>query len=166
MDDFDAHIQALSVAKALAILSYGESVAAYRYRTLCERTDDPLLRKTFQEMADSEQEHNEQVQKCLHDRYPGSDFVLTAEDKELVTIGTRLLELSRPDAMDEAIRVLHESELQTGRFYASLYRHTDDNSLKPLFKEMADECIDHARELTELIEHVERKGGSGSTAGT
>lgn len=165
MDAFETKIQALTPAKALAILSYGESVAAYRYRTLCERTDDPRLQRTFQEMADSEQEHNELIQRCLRERYPGADFILTAEDKEMVTVGTRLLELARPDAMDEAIRVLHESELQTGRFYAALYQQSADDGLRKLFKEMADECVDHARELMDLIQPGAGEATSGRAPG-
>ena len=52
MKDLEAKVRSLSPAKALAILSYGESVASYRYRTLAERTNDASLRHTLQTMAD------------------------------------------------------------------------------------------------------------------
>ncbi|RJP35117.1 MAG: hypothetical protein C4547_09990 [Phycisphaerales bacterium] len=154
MDDFDARIQLLSVGRALAILRHAESVAADRYRSLCERTDGPTLRTTFQELADLKEGNLQRVEKCLHDRYPGSDFVLTAEERELVTVGTLLPERSGPDALDEAIRILHQSELRTGRFCASLREHTPDPSLKPLFNTMADECADHAGTLAGLLDRA------------
>ena len=150
MKDLEAKVRSLSPAKALAILSYGESVASYRYRTLAERTNDASLRHTLQTMADEEQGHNEIIQAQLQKHFPGSDFVLSSEDKELASVGTRLLDLTGPDYFAKAMTLMYESELRTGRVYALLHEQPPVPSLAPLMKEMADECFEHAKQLSEL----------------
>lgn len=140
----------MSPAKALAILSYGESVAAYRYRILAERTAEPALKTQFQEMADEEQGHNEAVQAMLARHFPDADFVLTPEDKALVTVGTRLLDLAGPDSLHRAMEQIHASELLTGRIYAILGKHPPAAELEPVMQAMAEECFEHAQRLTRL----------------
>ena len=53
--DPQAKLRTLSLDKALAIAAHDESVAAYPYRTLTDKTDDARLRRVFAEMADEEQ---------------------------------------------------------------------------------------------------------------
>jgi len=150
MPDYQARLRALATEKALAIAAYGESVAAYRYRTLGEKTSSHEQRKIFTEMADEEQGHHQRLQALLRRRFPGSDFVLSSEDKELVTVGPRMLEVTDSESFRRAMELIHDSELQTGRFYAGLYESTEYDDLKSFLKEMADECFEHAERLRQI----------------
>jgi rubrerythrin len=133
--------------KALAIAAYGESVAAYRYRTLTERAVKPEQRRIFEEMADEEQGHHQAIRQWLDREFPDSDFVLTDADKALVIVGPRMIDLSGPKAFREAINMIYESERLTGSFYAALHDLTHRSDLKPMLKEMAEECFEHAERL-------------------
>lgn len=146
-DNYENKVRALSTEKALAVAAYGESVAAYRYRTLSEKPPSPLHRTLFTEMADEEQGHHRQVQELIRRHYPGSDFVLSSGDKELVTVGPRMLDITDRASFDRALQWLYESERLTGQFYAVLHEITDRADLQPLLKEMADECLAHAERL-------------------
>lgn len=143
-------VRNLVPAKALAIAAYGESVAAYRYRTLVDKTTDERLKSIFQEMSDEEQGHHRQVQELTKQHFPGSDFVLTSSDKAMVIDGPRLLDVNDQASFDEALALIYESELLTGRFYHALREATDLDELKPLFQEMGDECFQHAKQLNQL----------------
>ena len=89
-------MRSLSPAKALAVAAYWESVAAYRYRTLAEKATTEAQRKFFVDMANEEQSHHTRMQDLLKEHFPGADFVLTPEDKELIIVGPRMLEV--PDS--------------------------------------------------------------------
>ncbi len=147
---FDAKVRALSIEKALAVAAYGESVAAFRYRTLCEKAPTEAHRRVFTEMAEEEQGHHEQIQALLGGEYAGADFVLSAEDKALVIVGPRTLDCSTPAAFARAMSDIHDSEVQTGNFYARFHDATSRTDLKPLLREMADECYEHAQRLLEI----------------
>ena len=140
----------MSGAKALALASYGESVAAYRYRTLVEKTSSPQTRAVFLEMAEEEQGHHRRVEELIRKHHPGADFVLTPEDKELVIVGPRMLDASDPESYARALEMICDSERLTGRLYAALHSISTDASLGSFFKEMADECIEHAARLEAL----------------
>ena len=150
MEDFKAKVDALSLDKALALAAYGESVAAFRYRTLLEKAPLDAQRKTFAEMAAEEQQHHQVAQDLLQKESPGAEFVLSPEDKELVIVGPRTLDLSNEEAFSQAMEYIYESELQTGRFYARFFEITNRTDLKPMLKEMADECFEHAERLKEI----------------
>ena len=149
-DAYETSVREFSIEKALTVASYGESVAAHRYRTLAEKTESPTHRAIFQEMAVEEQGHHVMVQELLKKRYPGSDFVLTAADKDMVIVGPRILEIGDSEAFARAIKMICESERLTGRFYAALFNVVDDVKLQPLLKEMADECFEHAAKLADI----------------
>lgn len=149
-DDLEAKVRVLAPAKALAMAGYGESVAAYRYRMLAEKTTDETLVAVFVEMAEEEKGHHAMVEKLLTDRYPGADFVLSQEDKEMVTVGQRMLDVSDDASFDRAMVLLRNSERQTGRFYTALHACTDDPQLRSIFQAMADECVAHAHRLETL----------------
>lgn len=148
--DFESKVREMSEAKAFALASYGESVAAYRYRTLVEKTPSPQTRAVFVEMAEEEQDHHQRVEELIRRHYPDTDFVLTPEDKELIIAGPRMLDLSDPESYAQALDMICESERLTGRLYATLHSITTEASLRPFFKEMADECIEHAERLEAL----------------
>lgn len=149
-DDYESKVTALSLEKALAVAAYGESVAAYRYRTLAEKTPSEAHRKVFLEMCEEEQGHHIRVQDLTREHFAGSDFVLKAEDKELVIVGPRLLEVSDKAGLENALHMIYESEQLTGHFYAALHRLTTVPELKPFLKEMADECFEHAQRLKSI----------------
>lgn len=150
IDEYQTKVQSLSLAKALATAAYGESVAAYRYRTLLDRVTDEKLRSAFREMADEEQGHHGRVQELQQNLFPNSDFVLTPADKELVIVGPRLLEVNPDVPLSDTLAMMIQSERQTGRFYAARGKIADDPELKAFMMEMADECFDHAKLLGTL----------------
>jgi len=145
-------IRGLSIEKALAVAAYGESVAAYRYRTLAEKASTQARRLLFEEMADEEQGHHVQIQELLRREFPGSDFVLTAADKELICVGPRMVEVTDRKSFEQALEFIYETERLTGRFYAALYEVTTRKDLRPLLKEMADECFEHAERVKAIPE--------------
>lgn len=149
-DEYEDKVRALSTEKALSVAAYGESVAAYRYRALSEKSPSENYRETFVEMAEEEQEHHVMVQELLKRHFPGSDFVLAVEDKELVIAGPRTLDVGDPEAFARSLGLICESERLTGRFYAVLHAHTTHENLRPLLKEMAEECVEHAKRLEAL----------------
>lgn len=154
MPDREGAIRSLSPAKALAILGYGESVAAYRYRTLADKAPTLALRAAFEEMADEEQGHHHFVQELIARYYPGADFVLTDQDKALVAVGSRQLNLSGPGAFARAIETICATERTTGDFYARLSENPPHPELRPVFREMADECFEHAQRVEALVREI------------
>ncbi|MGB0714443.1 MAG: ferritin family protein [Phycisphaerae bacterium] len=149
-DAYDDKVAALSPEKAMAIGMYGESVASYRYRVLAEKVSNESLRAVFLEMADEENGHHQILQEIMDREYPGSDFVLTPEDKDLIIVGPRMLDLSDGASIDRALKMIHDSERLTGRFYGAWRTHTQVDSLKPMLLEMSEECFEHAAKLLEL----------------
>jgi len=149
-DDYEVKVRSLVPAKALAIASYGESVAAYRYHTLHDKTDDTALQAVFADMAIEEQGHHRDVQELLRKYYPPGDFVLSPEDKALVIVGTRLLEVTDRASFEQALGMIYESELLTGRFYQALADTTDNEQLRPVLRAMGQECFDHGARLKAL----------------
>lgn len=151
MPDREEAIRNLSPAKALAVLGYGESVAAYRYRTLADKAPHAALRAAFEEMADEEQGHHQFVQELIGRHFPGADFVLTDQDKALVAVGSRQLNLAGPGAFAKAIETICATERTTGDFYARLSEQPPHPDLKPVFREMANECFEHAQRVEALM---------------
>lgn len=149
-DAYESKVKGLTMEKALAVAAYGESVAAYRYLTLAEKTTSDEHRTVFMEMAKEEQGHHQSLQGLAKTHFSGSDFVLKAVEKELVIVGPRLLDATDGSSQDRAIEQICASERLTGRFYAALCQRVElDNlaELKPFLKEMADECFEHADRL-------------------
>lgn len=152
--NFDARMKKLTPAKALAIMGYGESVAAYRYRTLANRASDPEIKAKLEEMADEEQGHHKLVQSVIEKYYSGADYVLSDHDKAMVTVGNRQLDLAGPDYFVKAILTICDSERQTGRFYARLRQNPPHPDLAPFLQEMAEECFEHADRLEAMFRPV------------
>lgn len=149
-DEYREKVHQLSMEKALAVAAYGESVAAYRYRTLAEKTTSDVHREIFVAMADEEQSHHIQVQECARRHLGSTDFVLTPSDKDLIIVGSRLLDVTDRDSFERALVVIRESEKLTGRFYATLHELTTLEEIRPLLKAMADECQVHAKRLENI----------------
>lgn len=150
MDDYREKVGAMSLEKALTTAAYGESVAAYRYRMLSEKPFLERDRDTFVAMADEEHGHHNRLAAILKRNFPGSDFVLTPEDKEIVIVGPRTLEVPDRESFQRALNLICESERLTGRLYATLRELTTRADLKPFFKEMADECLEHVELLLQI----------------
>lgn len=150
-DDYRAKVSGLTTEKALAIASYGESVAAYRYRTLLQMEFSQAHREMFLEMADEEQDHYNRLQEIIDQHFSGSDFVLKPKEKALVIAGPRLLTATSRSSFNRAIELICESERLTGRFYAALLDVVEIAQLKPFLKEMANECFEHAHRLEQIM---------------
>ncbi len=149
-DEFKQRVGELSTAKALTVAAYGESVAAYRYRTLAEKTTDESQRRLFTQIAEEEQGHHAAVEELLRRHFPGSDYLLTAADKELVIVGPRMLELSESRPPAKAMELIRASEERTGAFYAALSEISPQTDLRPVFRAMANECFEHAQQLSSI----------------
>lgn len=142
--------------KLLAIGVFGESVAAYRYVVLSEKAPLPAQREAFADMADEEQDHKQRLQELLAHLYPDADFVLTAEDKDLVVTGPRLLEVRDEAGFAEAMRMVLETERKTAAFYAEHGKYLPQEHLRALFHELATEGAEHYQRLKALVAGVSR----------
>lgn len=140
--------------KLLAIGAYGETVAAYRYVVMAEKTDNDEHRREFESMADEEQEHKDRLQKLISNMYPGQQFFLTQEDKDLVVTGPRLLEIRDDEDFLEAMKMVLSTERKTARFYANYGKLMPDAGVQALFKELAEEGAEHYQRLKTLARQV------------
>ncbi len=140
--------------KLLAIGVYGETVAAYRYVVMSEKTDSAEHRREFEAMADEEQEHKERLQKLVEQMYPGQQFVLTQDDKDLVVTGPRLLDIRNERDFLEAMEMVLSTERKTAKFYANYGKYMPDAGVQALFKELAEEGVEHYQRLKALAREV------------
>jgi erythrin-vacuolar iron transport family protein len=136
--------------KLLAIGAYGETVAAYRYLVLSEKAPGETERREFADMADEEQEHKQRLQGLIDDMYPGVDFVLTPEDKDLVVTGPRLLDVRDRASFADGIRMALETERKTAAFYAQHGKSLPHTHLRHVFHELAEEGAQHYQRLRAL----------------
>lgn len=143
--------------KALAIATFGESVASYRYRVMAEKAILHEDREVFREMADEEQEHKQRLEAINNELYPNSDFILTREDKSLICVGPRLLDVRDRRSFREAMQLLVESEQRTASFYETLSNTVEQARLKETFKELSEEGYDHAQRLVELRNQITQR---------
>jgi len=137
-------------AKKLAVAIYGESVASYRYAVLAERALNDRHRQIFNQMKEEEHQHQVAMERLARKLFPDNDFVLSAEDKDLVIVGNRMLQVTDEVSFRRAMEFLHETELRTGRFYEALYEHFSGDEMRAFLKEMAEECVEHANSLLEI----------------
>jgi rubrerythrin len=82
--------------------------------------------------------------------YPGQDFVLTPEDKELVVTGPRLIEVRDDADFQDVMRMVLHTERKTARFYASYGKFMPDENVRALFHELAEEGAEHYQRLKTL----------------
>ena len=146
-DQFRDRLRSVPDAKKIAIAIYGESVAAYRYGVLVEKADSEHHRRTFEQMKHEELGHQRALEALAKKHFPNADFVLTPDDKDLVIVGARMLEVTDADSFRKAMRFLHDTELRTGRFYRVLHELMPSGDLGRFLTEMADECLEHAQSL-------------------
>ena len=140
--------------KALAIATFGEAVASYRYRVMAEKAILHEDSEVFREMADEEQEHKQRLEALNDELYPDSDFILAREDKALICAGPRLLEVRDRQSFRAAMRLLVQSEQRTASFYETLSHSVDEARLKDTFRELSEEGYDHAQRLAELRSQI------------
>ena len=143
-------VRSLSPDKAMNMAAYGESVAAYRYRTLAEKFPTGERHRIFNEMADEEQSHHLEIQQILRTTFPQADFVLSNEDKAMVVVGPRMLEVTARTPLASVLETIVATEKLTGSFYAALQDTFVPESLRPRLKAMAEECFEHAALLKKI----------------
>ena len=143
-------LSVMEPAKALTLGCYGEDMAAYCYLQLAEKAEREQDRQEFQEMVAEEQEHRDRLRTLLDKHYPGSDFVLSPEEKQIVEGGARSLHITDRRSFEEAVRGVVASEAMTARFYRQMARYTDQPDVKAIFQELADEGVTHHKRLLQL----------------
>jgi rubrerythrin len=137
--------------KALAIAAYGESVSAYRYIVLAEKSPNASLRESFQEMVRQENVQREAIQSLLSRLFPAACFFLTAEDKNLVCVGPRLVDARDDARFDEAMRLIVASEKRSISFYSRYTAVTTAPEIKVLFEQLYREGLQRVKVLRELF---------------
>ncbi len=143
-------LASLGPAKALALGAYGEDMAAYCYLQLAEKAEREQDRKEFSEMVAEEQEHRGRLQALLDKHFPGSDFVLGADEKQMVESSFRSLNITDRASFEEAVRMVIVSEHNTSRFYDHMEPHVDHPEVKSIFRELADEGVEHHQRLVQI----------------
>ncbi len=137
--------------KALAIAAYGESVSAYRYIILAEKSHSAPLRTSFEDMAQRENAQRDAIQTLLTQLFPAACFFLTAEDKSLVCVGPRLVD-ARDDAhFDEAMRLIVASEKRSISFYSRYAAVAAEPGVKALFEGLSGEGLERVKALRQLF---------------
>jgi rubrerythrin len=152
-----AHLQKLGDDKALALAAYGESVAAYRYNVLAEKSRDAELKKSFEQMAVEERAHRDRLQNILKRIASGSDggsYFLSNDDKAAVCVGPRLVDARDETHFDEAMKLVIASEKRTSSFYRGYAIFAGDAELKALFEELAAEGLEHVQRLREIFKQA------------
>ena len=137
-------------AKALAMGCYGEDLAAYCYVQLSEKAERECDRKEFKAMVAEEQTHRAWLQALLDKHYPGSDFVLTPDEKQMVESGSRFLNITNRAAFEDAVRRVVVSEEKTAHFYREMAPHIDQAEVKRMYEELAKEGVEHHRRLLQI----------------
>jgi rubrerythrin len=143
--------------KALAVAAFGESVAAYRYIVLSEKTRDPKLRDSFEHMARQERAHRDRLQEILRRIAPTAAYYLSQEDKLAVCVGPRLVDARDDARFDEAMKLVIASEKRSASFYSRYSAHARDAQVKVLFIELAAEGIAQVQRLRTLLRDAGRQ---------
>jgi hypothetical protein len=137
--------------KALAIAAYGESVSAYRYIILAEKSHTAALRASFQAMVLKENGQRDAIQGLLTQLFPSACFFLTAEDKSLVCVGPRLVDARDDARFDEAMRLIVASEKRSISFYSRYAVVAASPQVKSLFERLYHEGLERVKVLRQLF---------------
>jgi rubrerythrin len=143
-------LHGLGTAKSLALGCYGEDIAAYRYLLLSEKAEREQDVSEFREMVVEEQDHRDRLQGLLDRLFPGSKFVLTADEKQVVESGPRNFEIRSRADFEAALRMVINAERLTAKFYDLMEPLIDEPEVRAIFRELADEGIEHAERLCQL----------------
>ncbi len=145
-----AFLETLGTAKALTLGCFGENMAAYRYLLLSEKAERPQDLEEFSEMVAEEQEHHGRLQGLLDKYFSGEKFVLTAEEKGMVESGPRKFSITDRKSFEDALRAVIVAERKTASFYDLMEPHITEPEIKDLFRELADEGVEHAERLCQI----------------
>jgi rubrerythrin len=137
--------------KALALAAFGESVAAYRYIVLSEKTRDSKLRDSFEAMAKDERAQRDRLQTLLQRISPTAGYYLSQEDKLTVCVGPRLLDARDDARFDEAMKLVIASEKRSASFYLRYTPFAQDAEVKTLFTDLAAAGIAQVQRLRALL---------------
>ncbi len=137
--------------KALAIAAYGESVSAYRYIVLAEKSSADAMRESLQDMVRQENAQREAIQLLLTQIFPSACFFLTGEDKSLVCVGPRLVDARDDARFDEALRLIVASEKRSISFYSRYALVAINPQVKTLFERLYREGLQRITVLRQLF---------------
>ncbi len=146
----EERLATIGAAKALALGAYGEDMAAYRYLLLAEKADRDKDREEFREMVAEEQGHRDRLQTLLDKHFPGADFVLSSEEKQMVESGARGFAITDRKSFEEAVRSVVTFERMTAEFYERMEPHVTQPEIKAIFRELAHEGVEHHRRLRQI----------------
>ncbi len=149
-----ADFSKLTDDKALAIAAFGESVAAYRYIVLSEKTPDPRLRASFEDMARDERTQRDRIQFLLQNLAPSASYFLSQEDKLAVCVGPRLVDARDDARFDEAMRLVIASEKRSASFYAKYSACARHDDVRKVFTELAAAGIAQVQRLRALAKEA------------
>ena len=150
IDEIVERIRNMPNAKRLAVAIYGESVAAYRYSVLADKSTSEAHRNIFDGMKEEEHGHQKALEQLAAQLHPDADFILSQEDKDLVIVGTRLLEIGDAESFRLAMQFLHDTEMKTARFYETMHELMPEGDLGRFLQEMAAECVEHGESLLRI----------------
>lgn len=137
-------------AKALAMGVYGEDMAAYRYLLLAEKAQRAQDREEFRKMVAEEQQHRNRLQALLDKYFPGSDFVLSTQEKQMVESGSRTFKISDQASFESALCDVIASERLTSQFYGQMEPHIEEPEIRGIFRELAIEGVEHYKRLRQI----------------
>ncbi|MCL2646192.1 MAG: hypothetical protein FWD61_04195 [Phycisphaerales bacterium] len=149
-----ADLSKISDDKALAIAAFGESVAAYRYIVLSEKTRDPRLRDSFEQMAKDQRLQRDRLQSILQHLAPAAGYYLSQDDKLTVCVGPRLVDARDDARFDEAMKLVIASEKRSASFYLRYTPFAQDPQVKSIFTELAAAGITQVQRLRLLLQEA------------
>ena len=149
-----ADLSKITDDKALAIAAFGESVAAYRYIVLSEKTRDPRLRDSFEQMAKDQRLQRDRLQAILQRLAPAAGYYLSQADKLTVCVGPRLVDARDDARFDEAMKLVIASEKRSASFYLRYTPFAQDAQVKSIFTELAAVGIAQVQRLRLLLQEV------------
>ena len=85
-------------------------------------------------MVAEEQGHRAWLRALLDKHYPDSDFVLSAEEKQMVESGSRFDTITDRKSFEQALRTVIASEKKTAQFYGHMAPHIDQPEVKAIFR--------------------------------
>ncbi len=143
--------------KAQAIAGYGESVSAYRYIVLSEKSRDPKLKESFEEMAALERVQRLQIQQLLERVAPQASFYLSPEDKAVICVGPRLVDARDDTHFDEAMRLVIASEKRACSFYGRYSEFAKDSEVREVCRKLAVDGLARVHRLRALFQQAGRQ---------
>jgi len=135
-------------------VAIGREAKAYEfYRDVAAKMTNDEVKKVFQQLADEELGHREQLETLLHDptkvmqfNPPGADYkVAEATDPEPLSLDMK---------PKDAIALAMKKELEAVNFYKGLSAAATDAGLKQMFDNLANMELNHKARLETVFVEI------------